>query len=89
MLPGITGWAQVNGRNDISWERKFELDVWYVDHVGLWLDLKILWLTVAENAAGRRRSAPAAMRRCRSLKGLRNYKHVMALIALPVTDATK
>ena len=44
--PGITGWAQVNGRNTISWEDKFKLDVWYVDHCSLWLDIKILWLTV-------------------------------------------
>lgn len=44
--PGITGWAQVNGRNAISWEDKFKLDVWYVDHRSLWLDIKILWLTV-------------------------------------------
>lgn len=44
--PGITGWAQVNGRNAISWEEKFALDVWYVDHQSLWLDIKILWLTV-------------------------------------------
>jgi lipopolysaccharide/colanic/teichoic acid biosynthesis glycosyltransferase len=44
--PGITGWAQVNGRNAISWEDKFQLDVWYVDHRSLWLDIKILWLTV-------------------------------------------
>jgi lipopolysaccharide/colanic/teichoic acid biosynthesis glycosyltransferase len=44
--PGITGWAQVNGRNDISWEQKFEYDVWYVDHCSLLLDFKILWLTV-------------------------------------------
>lgn len=44
--PGITGWAQVNGRNAISWERKFELDVWYVDHMSFTLDLKILWMTV-------------------------------------------
>ncbi|TFV96556.1 sugar transferase [Oxalobacteraceae bacterium OM1] len=44
--PGVTGWAQVNGRNNISWERKFELDVWYVDHQSFWLDLKILALTV-------------------------------------------
>jgi lipopolysaccharide/colanic/teichoic acid biosynthesis glycosyltransferase len=43
--PGITGWAQVNGRNAISWEDKFKLDVWYVDHCSLWLDVKILWLT--------------------------------------------
>jgi sugar transferase EpsL len=52
VLPGITGWAQVNGRNDISWERKFELDVWYVDHVGLWVDLKILWLTLLKTVQG-------------------------------------
>jgi sugar transferase EpsL len=44
--PGITGWAQVNGRNAISWEDKFKYDVWYVDHQSFWLDLKILWLTV-------------------------------------------
>jgi lipopolysaccharide/colanic/teichoic acid biosynthesis glycosyltransferase len=44
--PGITGWAQVNGRNAISWEEKFALDVWYVEHRGFWLDLKILWLTL-------------------------------------------
>ena len=44
--PGITGWAQVNGRNALDWEAKFKLDVWYVDHRSLWLDLKILWLTV-------------------------------------------
>jgi len=44
--PGITGWAQVNGRNAISWNEKFELDVWYVDNQSIWLDVKILWLTV-------------------------------------------
>jgi len=44
--PGITGWAQVNGRNSISWDEKFELDVWYVDNQSIWLDVKILWLTV-------------------------------------------
>lgn len=44
--PGITGWAQINGRNSLSWEEKFKLDVWYVDHVNLWLDLKILFLTI-------------------------------------------
>lgn len=43
--PGLTGWAQVNGRNAISWEEKFKLDVWYVDHWSLWLDIKILFLT--------------------------------------------
>ena len=44
--PGITGWAQVNGRNAISWEDKFRLDVWYVDHQSFWLDIKIILLTV-------------------------------------------
>jgi lipopolysaccharide/colanic/teichoic acid biosynthesis glycosyltransferase len=44
--PGITGWAQVNGRNSISWDEKFDLDVWYVDNRSAWLDIKILWLTV-------------------------------------------
>lgn len=44
--PGITGWAQVNGRNTISWEQKFEYDVWYVKHISFWLDLKILFLTI-------------------------------------------
>jgi len=43
--PGITGWAQVNGRNSISWEEKFKLDIWYVDHQSLWLDVRILLLT--------------------------------------------
>jgi lipopolysaccharide/colanic/teichoic acid biosynthesis glycosyltransferase len=44
--PGITGWAQINGRNALTWEEKFDLDVWYVDHQSLWLDFKILWLTL-------------------------------------------
>ena len=44
--PGITGWAQISGRNALSWEEKFMLDVWYVDNWSLWLDIKILWLTV-------------------------------------------
>ena len=44
--PGITGWAQVNGRNELTWEKRFELDVWYVDHVSLWLDVKILAATL-------------------------------------------
>ncbi len=46
VLPGITGWAQVNGRNALTWEEKFKLDVWYVDHQSLWLDIKILFLTL-------------------------------------------
>lgn len=44
--PGLTGWAQVNGRNALSWEERFKLDVWYVDQRTFWLDLKILWLTI-------------------------------------------
>src|SRR5690554_157805 len=46
--PGVTGWAQINGRNAISWEDKFKLDVWYVDNQSFWLDLKILWLTLVK-----------------------------------------
>ena len=44
--PGMTGWAQCNGRNTISWTKKFELDVWYVDHCTLWTDIKIIWITI-------------------------------------------
>tara|TARA_B100001093_G_scaffold281009_1_gene268444 strand:+ start:213 stop:818 length:606 start_codon:yes stop_codon:yes gene_type:complete len=44
--PGITGWAQVNGRNALSWDKKFEMDVWYVDNQSFLLDIKILWLTI-------------------------------------------
>lgn len=47
VLPGITGWAQVYGRNAIAWEERFALDLWYVDHQSLWLDVKILWLSIA------------------------------------------
>jgi len=46
VCPGITGWAQVNGRNALSWEERLELDVWYVDNRSLWLDIKILWMTL-------------------------------------------
>ena len=46
--PGITGWAQVNGRNGLSWEEKFKMDIWYVDNRSLWLDLKILFLTMGK-----------------------------------------
>jgi sugar transferase EpsL len=44
--PGITGWAQVNGRNAINWEQKFKYDVWYVDHQSFLLDMRIIWITV-------------------------------------------
>ena len=47
VLPGITGWVQVNGRNALSWDEKFDLDLWYVDNQSFWLDLKIILLTVA------------------------------------------
>ncbi|MFJ5964521.1 sugar transferase [Bacillus sp. NPDC093026] len=46
VMPGMTGWAQVNGRNHISWEEKFAYDIWYVEHQSFWLDLKILWMTM-------------------------------------------
>lgn len=45
VLPGITGWAQINGRNILSWEERFQLDVWYVDHWSFWLDIKIIFTT--------------------------------------------
>ena len=48
VLPGLTGWAQVNGRNNISWDKRFELDVWYVDNRSLLLDLKILAISIAK-----------------------------------------
>ena len=46
--PGISGWAQCHGRNAISWAEKFKLDVWYVDHVSLWTDIKVIWLTIVK-----------------------------------------
>ena len=46
VLPGITGWSQINGRNALTWEDKFRFDVWYVDHWSIWLDIKILLLTI-------------------------------------------
>ncbi|KGK84057.1 sugar transferase [Stutzerimonas degradans] len=48
VLPGITGWAQVNGRNNLSWQEKFEFDIWYVENRSFLLDMKILWLTVVK-----------------------------------------
>ena len=44
--PGISGWAQCHGRNNISWTEKFKLDIWYVDHLTLWVDIKIIWITI-------------------------------------------
>lgn len=51
--PGISGWAQVNGRNNIKWTEKFKLDVWYVDHVSLWLDIKIIFMTIKNVLSGK------------------------------------
>jgi sugar transferase EpsL len=67
VAPGITGWVQVNGRNALSWEEKFKLDVWYVDHRSFMLDLRILWMTVAGVMSARGISHPghATMERFR------------------------
>lgn len=51
--PGITGWAQVHGRNSISWNEKFKLDVWYVDHCSLWVDIKVIYMTIKSVIAGK------------------------------------
>lgn len=58
MLPGITGWAQINGRNAISWEEKFRLDVWYIDHWTFWLDIRIILLTIWKVIKGEGVSQP-------------------------------
>jgi lipopolysaccharide/colanic/teichoic acid biosynthesis glycosyltransferase len=52
VLPGITGWAQVNGRNAISWEEKFSLDIWYVDNWSFWLDIRVLLMTIGKVFSG-------------------------------------
>lgn len=57
-LPGITGWAQVNGRNAVSWEERFKMDVWYVDHWSFWLDMRILLMTVGKALSGAGVSQP-------------------------------
>lgn len=56
--PGITGWAQIHGRNSISWPEKFELDVWYVDHVSFGIDMKVMWQTMLTVFSGRGVNAP-------------------------------
>lgn len=53
VLPGLTGWAQVMGRNEVDWETRLAMDVWYVDHRSLWLDLRILWMTLGAVCSGR------------------------------------
>jgi lipopolysaccharide/colanic/teichoic acid biosynthesis glycosyltransferase len=58
VLPGITGWAQINGRNAISWDEKFRLDLWYVDHWSFWLDIRIIFITVWKVLSGEGISQP-------------------------------
>ncbi len=74
--PGITGWAQVNGRNAIGWEEKFAYDVWYVDHCSFWLDLKIAWLTVKKVFAreGISQEGKATMEKFRGSDGENNRR---------------
>src|SRR5690606_17633554 len=69
--PGITGWAQVNGRNAISWEDKFMLDVWYVDNRSFWLDIKILFLTVLKvfKSEGINQTGHVTMEKFKGTKG--------------------
>lgn len=64
VTPGISGWAQINGRNSIDWDEKFKLDVWYVDHISFWLDLKIFFLTIWSivSRIGINQSSTATMR---------------------------
>jgi len=66
--PGLTGWAQVHGRNELSWERRFELDAWYVDHRSLWLDARIMAMTIWQVARGQGISA-AGEATAREFKG--------------------
>jgi lipopolysaccharide/colanic/teichoic acid biosynthesis glycosyltransferase len=58
VLPGVTGWAQVNGRNALTWEDKFRLDVWYVDHWSFWLDVRIIFMTIWKTIRGEGISQP-------------------------------
>lgn len=71
--PGITGWAQVNGRNAISWEQKFEYDVWYIENRSLWLDFKILLLTVKKFLSVRE-LVKKGKQPWRNLEGVSNYE---------------
>lgn len=58
VLPGVTGWAQINGRNALTWEDKFKLDIWYVDNWSFWLDVRIIWMTVWKTLSGEGVSQP-------------------------------
>lgn len=74
--PGITGWAQINGRNAISWENKFALDVWYVDHQSFWLDIRIILLTVMRvfQACGINQAGQATMSRFTGNAGAKDIR---------------
>lgn len=72
--PGITGWAQINGRNAISWEEKFKYDVWYVDNWSIWLDLKILFLTIIKVLKREGISKPGVATEVSLIDYLRNKK---------------
>ena len=48
MRPGVTGWAQIHGRKEVEWHKRIELNIWYIDHVSLWLDLKIFFMTIGK-----------------------------------------
>ncbi len=71
LKPGLTGWAQVNGRNAITWEQKFDLDMWYVEHRTFWLDMRILWLTILKvlQRAGIHQEGHATMPEFQGSKG--------------------
>lgn len=73
VLPGITGWAQVNGRNAISWEQKFEYDIWYVEHQSFLLDMKILWMTFLK-VARRSDISSNTSKTMEKFKGSKNVK---------------
>ena len=72
--PGITGWAQINGRNTLAWEDKFNLDVWYVDHLSFWLDVKILFITLLKvfKREGISQDGQATVEKFRGNGGLHN-----------------
>jgi sugar transferase EpsL len=74
VLPGVTGWAQVNGRNAISWEQKFAYDVWYVDNISLSLDAKILWLTILK-VLSRADITPPGMKSMPAFRGRSDDNH--------------
>ena len=81
MKPGITGWAQVNGRNTLSWEEKFEYDVWYVEHVSFLLDAKIFFMTIKKvfMSEGINSATAATMERFRGGSSITDDNNVITL----------